>query len=93
MIENIKREPVVLSVLAGNILALAVAFGIGLDEVQIAAIMGVVSTLVVVVFGRQNVTPNVDVAASVSHGEVVAGPAAGQPTGTPVQVTDVINEF
>lgn len=84
--EHIKREPVILSVLAGNLLALAVAFGISLTEVQTGAIMALVSTLVVIVFGRTNVTPNVNVAARVDHGTEVAGPAADLPTGTPVTV-------
>ena len=84
--ENIKREPVLVSVLVGNVLALAAAFGLDLTTEQTAAIMSIVSTAVVVVFGRSAVTPNVSVVAREYAGDVVAGEASPLPTGSPAVV-------
>ena len=91
--EHIKKEPVVLSVLAGNLLALAVAFGIDLSETQTAAIMALVSTVVVIAFGRSNVTPNASVVAREGRDGVVAGQAASQRTGLPVAVVNTTEGY
>lgn len=88
VLERIKREPVLLSTLAGAALSAATAFGLDLNAEQTAAVMGVVTTLVVIVFGRANATPNVDVAAVNKgvNGGPVAGPAAPVADGTPLAV-------
>ena len=87
--DQIKKEPVLISVLVGNLLALAAAFGFQLDQAQTAAIMGLVSTIVVVVFGRANVTPNVDVVAVDKGDGPTAANAAAVANGTPVRVTPI----
>ena len=61
MLERIKREPVLLTTLVSNLIGLGVAFGLDVSAEQIAALMLVVNTVSIIVFGRQNVTPNADV--------------------------------
>lgn len=88
---NNTREPlliwssilVVLQILAGGA-ALGDVIGLqsaGLFILVVAALQGGTQFYI-----RGQVTPNVSVAASVVEGEVVAGPAATQPDGTPVNV-------
>lgn len=88
---NKTREPlliwssilVVLQILAGGA-ALGDVIGLnaaGLFILVVAALQGGTQFYI-----RGQVTPNVDVAASVVAGEVVAGPASPQPDGSPVAV-------
>jgi hypothetical protein len=74
---------VALQILAGGA-ALGEVIGLqsaGLFILVVAALQGGTSFYV-----RGQVTPNVDVAAAVVQGEVVAGPASPQDDGTPVAV-------
>lgn len=88
---NKTREPlliwssilVVLQILAGGA-ALGDVIGLqaaGLFILVVAALQGGTQFYI-----RGQVTPNVDVAAAVVGGEVVAGPAAPQPDGSAVAV-------
>lgn len=86
VLENIKREPVLISVLGGNILALLVAFGVDLSQEQTAAVMALVTTLTAFAFGRSAVTPNRDVAVVLKGGGLIAADAAPMENGTPVDI-------
>lgn len=56
IIDRIKNEPVLVYTLVGNLLALAVVFGVQLSDVQTAAILAVVNSTLAFV-ARRKVTP------------------------------------
>ena len=74
----------------GAVLTFATSFGLDLDAGQTAAILGLVTVLspfVLAAWARRKVTPYAGVAALVgSDGGLVAGPAAVQATGVPVNL-------
>lgn len=86
MIDRVKKEPVLVSVLAGNLIALAVVFGLDLSTEQTAAIMALISTLTTIVIGRSNATPNVDVVAVDKGDGPVAADASPLANGTPLGI-------
>lgn len=85
VLQSIKKEPVLISVLVGNLIALAAAFGLQLSETQTGAVMALVSTITVLIFGRPNVTPNVSVVARKDDGTAVAAEASVYQNGTPLE--------
>lgn len=86
MLTRIDREPVLITALVQAIVALIVAFGVPLTQVQAATIMGVTAAILAIVC-RGQVTPAHEVAAQqLPTGEVIAGPAAPIPDGEPVAV-------
>lgn len=56
MLERIKAEPVVVTSVVSSLLALAVAFGLSLSDVQIAAVLAVTNSLLAL-FVRGKVSP------------------------------------
>lgn len=56
VIDKIRNEPVLVTSLVGSVLALGVAFGFSLSDVQIAALLAVVNSLLAV-FARGKVSP------------------------------------
>lgn len=56
MLEKIKNEPVLVYTLVGNVIALLVVFGVGLSDVETAAILAVVNSVLAIVC-RGKVTP------------------------------------
>jgi hypothetical protein len=86
--EKIKREPALLLGLLAAGFALAASFGLELSKEQTGSITAVVVAILALVT-RQNVTPNVSVAAKEGPppaDALVAGPAADVPDGEPVEV-------
>ena len=61
MWENIKREPIIITTLIANIIALGAAWGLDLTQEQSMAIQALVVTVLVIGFGRAAVTPNASV--------------------------------
>ncbi|WP_408895954.1 hypothetical protein ACJ5H2_13640 [Nocardioides sp. R1-1] len=55
-LERVRREPVLVATLVGSVLALLVAFGVNLSDLQIAAILAVVNAGLAFVV-RRRVTP------------------------------------
>lgn len=53
------REPIVILTVVGNLIALAVAYGIDIDTSQKAAIMAAISAVLAFI-GRSQVTPVTD---------------------------------
>lgn len=78
-------EPVAITALVGAILALAVGFGLPVTVEQQALIMAALFAILGVLT-RSQVTPAALVAVKDEEGVLVAGPAAVQVDGTPVQV-------
>lgn len=56
IIEKIKNEPVLVYTLVGNLIALAVAFGLDISTGQTAAVLAVVNAVLAFV-ARSKVTP------------------------------------
>ena len=61
MRENIKREPIIITTLVANIIALGAAWGMALTQEQSMAIQAFVVTVLIIGFGRAAVTPNASV--------------------------------
>jgi len=61
MWDRIKGEPVLVTSLVSSALALAVAFGLHLSDVQIAAVLAVTNSTLAL-FVRSKVSPSKDVA-------------------------------
>jgi len=79
LIAKIAREPAALVALITAGFALASAFGFTLTDIQTGAILGFLAAAMFLV--RWLTTPSSEVAVQVVKGEVVAGPAAVEPTG------------
>lgn len=56
LLERVRREPVLVATLVGSVLALLVAFGVQLSDLQIAAVLAVVNALLAFVV-RRRVSP------------------------------------
>ena len=83
ILERIDREPVLITGLVQTLVALVVAFGVPLTQVQAGAILAATAAVLAIVC-RGRVTPAHEVAAQqLPSGEVVAGPAAPVPDGAP----------
>lgn len=93
MWENIKKEPVLLSTLAGALLSVAAAFGLNLSAEQTGAVVGLVTVISAVVFGRSNVTPNSDVVVYDKGDGPLAGEKAPAVTGSELQVINLDPEL
>ena len=90
IIDKVRREPALLVAFVSAVLILLTEFGVDLTAGQQASIVGVIIAIGAIVV-RQSVTPNISVGAleddqSNPNGELMAGQAAGVPTGDPVDV-------
>lgn len=82
IISKISREPNALLAVIVAGFALASAFGFTLNDIQTGAILGFLAALIFLI--RWLTTPTVEVAVQVKDGDVIAGPAAVEPTGMDV---------
>ena len=74
ILDRIRREPALVTGLVAAVIALGVSFGLDLSGEQTGAIMALTSAILAVVT-RQQVTPYADVVEQLDGTEVVAGPA------------------
>lgn len=88
LIAKIAREPALLIGLLAAIFGVLVAFGVDLTEKQTGAIILAIGAAMALV--RYLTTPSSEVAVQVVNGEVVAGPAALEPTGAPVDTVQPV---
>ena len=82
LINKLVREPALIVGVLTAVFGLLTAFGIDLSKEQIGAVITVAGAVMALL--RFVLTPSSEVAVQVKGGEVVAGPAAVEPTGMDV---------
>lgn len=88
LIAKISRESVAITGLVTAAIGLLIAFGVHLTDVQVGAIVAFLGAVMLVL--SRFTTPASEVAVQVVHGEVIAGPAAIEPTGAPVDTVQPV---